>query len=392
MQLRAAMRIMRAGEISSGKVYDNSDENGLLPSLRGQGLFFYAFLGSQEVKRYVYCVKHAVHCTLFLIKYLQRKMFLIKKRMCGGDVKHENDVNAVAEAAFSAEQVADLLPGEEEKGADGGKKIGKSGKKVSKSKGKKGETCKNSAKTPDKSTKTGRNITKIDSILTKTDEKDTKSLEKITKASEKEVQIAGVGEGYVPFRRARPFERRRYDDAAAFCEAVEGYFGAISYLENAREILGVNKLGEYIWGEPLYNVNGDPIILIKYAEPPSVEALCLYIGMPRSTWYAKQEDAKFAPIIEDALMRIDAYRRQVTIEDGKRSKGAQFLIQRSEQAAMAREQRKAERDARAAADGAAPLLSTEEKLRAIEDICKLMRGESVDLAPYTVEDDERDEE
>ena len=321
-------------------------------------------------------------------------------------MKHENDVNAVAVAAFSAEQAVDPSPCETEKGADGGKKVAKSGKKVSKSKGKKGETCKNSAKTPDKSTKTphnsakngektsktGRNTTKIDSILTKKDEKDAKSLEKITKASKKDLQIAGEGEGYVPFRRARPFERRRYDDAAAFCEAVEGYFDAISYLENAREILGVNKLGEYIWGAPLYNVNGDPIIIIRYAEPPSVEALCLYIGMPRSTWYAKQEDEEFAPIIEEALTRIDAYRRQVTIEDGKRSKGAQFLIQRSEAAAMAREQRKAERDARAAADGAAPLLSTEEKLRAIEDICKLMRGESVDLAPYTVEDDERDEE
>ena len=368
-------------------------------------------------------------------------MFLIKKRMCGGDVKHENDVNAVAAAAFSAEQVADLLPGEEEKGADGGVKVAKSGKttsekaeksgkrtsekaeksgkKVSKSKGKKGETCKKTAKTPDKSTKTphnsakngektsktGRNTTKKDRNTTKqcdatekadgSTEKSTGSTEKAVrstaKAGERDLQIAGEGEGYVPFRRARPFERRRYDDAAAFCEAVEGYFDAISYLENAREILGVNKIGEYIWGEPLYNVNGDPIIIIRYAEPPSVEALCLYIGMPRSTWYAKQEDEDFAPIIEEALTRIDAYRRQVTIEDGKRSKGAQFLIQRSEAAAMAREQRKAERDARAAADGAAPMLSTEEKLRAIEDICKLMRGESVDLAPYTVEDDERDE-
>ena len=79
--------------------------------------------------------------------------------MCGGDVKHENDVNAVAEAAFSAEQAVDPSPCETEKGDDGGKKVAKSGKrtseqaeksgkKVSKSKGKKGENVQKFCKNP----------------------------------------------------------------------------------------------------------------------------------------------------------------------------------------------------------------------------------------------------
>ncbi len=190
------------------------------------------------------------------------------------------------------------------------------------------------------------------------------------------------------------FGRKKYDTEAALYDAVEGYFDSITYREQAREVIGCDKMGYYLYGDPLCNTKGEPIILLKYAEPPSVAALCLFIGVPRSTWYFWQDDDRFSLIIEGALTRIDAYRRQVAIEDGKRSRGAQFLISRSEDAAAARAQRKLDdvRTAEEAARSSGAVLSSEEKLRAIEDISRIIRGELVDLTGYRVASDEEDED
>ena len=82
--------------------------------------------------------------------------------------------------------------------------------------------------------------------------------------------------------------------------AVDKYFRSISYTTSV-----LNRDGT-----PVLNDDGEEIRLKRYAASPGICALCLYLGIDRSTW-ENYADISLHPemrdIVEDVRTRIEAY-------------------------------------------------------------------------------------
>jgi len=113
--------------------------------------------------------------------------------------------------------------------------------------------------------------------------------------------------------RGRP---KKYKTPAQLRRAVEGYFGEIS------TVLPVAD--EH--GKPLHNVNGELITRLAYAVPPSIQGLCLHLGITERTWGNYSDDEMFEEICEDAKLRVKAYlMEQLNVRD--RPQGIIFNLQ-----------------------------------------------------------------
>lgn len=84
---------------------------------------------------------------------------------------------------------------------------------------------------------------------------------------------------------------KTYRTPAALRRAVGAYFDSIEF---TRDVSAGNK----------------KIKLTDYAQPPGIGALCLHLGISRRTWANYCDEKKypmFAPICEEAKLRIEAY-------------------------------------------------------------------------------------
>ena len=116
--------------------------------------------------------------------------------------------------------------------------------------------------------------------------------------------------------RSKAGRKKAYKSAQALRKAVNNYFASISYVT--------------VWkdenGNRVLNQNGEPIHYVKYAVPPTAEALSLYIGITDRTWRNYQQDETFAEVCEDAMTRIRAWRTQeASLRD--KANGVIFLLQ-----------------------------------------------------------------
>lgn len=94
-------------------------------------------------------------------------------------------------------------------------------------------------------------------------------------------------------------------------EKVTEYFDSISIWKPATERYATGELTNK--GKPVYaereirNVRGETVMVLSYIVPPSVEALCIFLGISYKTWenYAKRKG--YDAVCESAKLRIKAY-------------------------------------------------------------------------------------
>lgn len=94
--------------------------------------------------------------------------------------------------------------------------------------------------------------------------------------------------------RGRP---RKYKTPGQLRRAIEGYFGDISAVMTVTDELG----------KVVKNVNGEEITRLVYLVPPSIQSLCLHLGITERTWSNYSDDPMLEEICEDAKLRVKAY-------------------------------------------------------------------------------------
>ena len=115
--------------------------------------------------------------------------------------------------------------------------------------------------------------------------------------------------------RSKGGRKRKYETANALRKADDSYFESISYLIEARDPDG----------NPITNNKGERAVMLKYAVPPSNEALCMFLGISEQTWWNYRESEWAKDICADAELRIKAWRvEETSIRD--KTNGLQFLL------------------------------------------------------------------
>lgn len=114
-------------------------------------------------------------------------------------------------------------------------------------------------------------------------------------------------------------------------EAINAYFKSITYTQSAQKLVDtgrVNKNGMPVLKyEDCVNDLGEVIQERIYAVPPSIEGLCIHLGVSRQTLHNWRSDAKsgekYSDIIDAAKLRIEAYLHEAL---NKRSKVAGIIF------------------------------------------------------------------
>ncbi len=115
----------------------------------------------------------------------------------------------------------------------------------------------------------------------------------------------------------------------SFEAAVNRYFKSITRTKTAQERIPTgekDKDGHEIFEfKDICNDKGKPIKFTEYVVPPSVTALCLFLGIHRDTFasYAKQEE--FSDTVTRARGRIEAYLEE-QLMTGKKVQGVIFQL------------------------------------------------------------------
>lgn len=115
------------------------------------------------------------------------------------------------------------------------------------------------------------------------------------------------GEGNTAKKKRKKVGRRlEYSTPNQLSRAVAEYFDSISY-----ELPYTNDKGE-----PICNLAGEEIVLIKYIVPPSIQELCLYLCISMRTFENYSHRPEFSEICTEAKLRIEAYlTEQVNVRD-----------------------------------------------------------------------------
>lgn len=102
--------------------------------------------------------------------------------------------------------------------------------------------------------------------------------------------------------------------------AVDRYFRSISYTASV-----LNRDGK-----PVLNDDGEEIKLLRYAKPPCKSALCMFLGIERSTWQNYADAGlhpELADICEEACARFEAYLEEELLTRQKSVQGIIFNLQ-----------------------------------------------------------------
>lgn len=134
---------------------------------------------------------------------------------------------------------------------------------------------------------------------------------------------------------------RKYKTARALERAIENYFGSISYDEpvfvrgaektrwdesQQAEVPVLDSYGHKIYEQkPLLLKDGTQAIRTVWIETPSIEAMCLHLGISTTTWTAYEKTEEFLGATSRARGRILAY-LQERLDSGKGTNGAKFRL------------------------------------------------------------------
>ena len=113
----------------------------------------------------------------------------------------------------------------------------------------------------------------------------------------------------------------------AFREACSAYFRRRSYETTVRSLEPTGRTNakglpvmDYV---PVKNGDGELIKVLEYAAPPSVESLCVELGISRATFANYAQDEKYKGTCETVKLRIEEYlHRQLN----ERQKGTDGII------------------------------------------------------------------
>lgn len=113
----------------------------------------------------------------------------------------------------------------------------------------------------------------------------------------------------------------------AFREACGAYFRRRSYETTVRSLEPTGRTNakglpvmDYV---PVKNGDGELIKVLEYAAPPSVESLCVELGISRATFANYAQDERYKGACEAVKLRIEAYlHRQLN----ERQKGTDGII------------------------------------------------------------------
>lgn len=110
-----------------------------------------------------------------------------------------------------------------------------------------------------------------------------------------------------------PAGRPRKYTAKKLRNAIGKYFGSITCTKDALDAAG----------EKILNDDGGPIRYTAYIRPPSISALCLFLGIEKRTWTNYADDPDLAPLVEQTKARMEAYLEEQLLI---REKGVQGII------------------------------------------------------------------
>lgn len=132
----------------------------------------------------------------------------------------------------------------------------------------------------------------------------------------------------------RPRGTKKYT-AKALRDACNAYFDAISYEEPVtKQVLVFDKGGLLVldkYGhpakrpEPVITRDGREATRICWTEPPSLLALCLHLGIDKSTFARYQQDDKLRPVATEAKCRVEAY-LAAKLEEKGAANGVKFNL------------------------------------------------------------------
>lgn len=126
---------------------------------------------------------------------------------------------------------------------------------------------------------------------------------------------------------------KKYSSAKGLREAVDAYIASISYETPAIISTATGEVDDN--GKILYTTRllkegvggtGPCIVVTNWLEPPSTAALCLYLGVSRSTWANYARDEKLGRVVEYWEARYEAY-LVGQLERGKHISGVIFNLQ-----------------------------------------------------------------
>ena len=179
----------------------------------------------------------------------------------------------------------------------------------------------------------------------------------------------------------KPGRPRKYS-AGTFQKECENYFNSISYKkpkmrgEPVFDEEGFPVLDDFghqkIQFKPVITANGKQAMDTVWTEPPSLTALCLYLGIDRATFSRygtydpehPEESEKFCNTVTRARGRVEAY-LESRLEDKSAARGAIFNLQQN---FGWKERKEVELGAGAQRAVAAAAMTMEEKLALLKEI------------------------
>lgn len=114
---------------------------------------------------------------------------------------------------------------------------------------------------------------------------------------------------------------KKYGSKKALADAIDRYFRSISRTIHAKDAKT---------GKPIYNDDGEPIMITQYIKPPTVSALCLYLGIDRATWFRYcdgQLHPEFESVTAKTKERIEAYLEEQLLTRERGVQGVIFNLQ-----------------------------------------------------------------
>jgi len=134
---------------------------------------------------------------------------------------------------------------------------------------------------------------------------------------------------------------RIYRTPKALDRAVRAYFDSISYYEPVEKELRLMRQDRNLkaevpvldrYGHPIlsraivFTQDGAPAQRLCWIEPPSLEGLCLQLGISKQTWANYEKREEFLETTARARGRIEEFLIQ-RLDSGKGTSGAAFRLQ-----------------------------------------------------------------
>ena len=157
--------------------------------------------------------------------------------------------------------------------------------------------------------------------------------------------------------------RKVYKTEKAFEKAIEKYFDSIS-----RTVPVVVK-DENGMPQKIRNDKGDFITKREFIIPPTISALCIFLGISRQTFNSYSDPDKnpeFAEIIADVKLRIASYLEEQLCTRSKGVQGIIFNLQNNYGWSEKKELELGEQTRKSALDG----LTASDKLRILTEVCE----------------------